>query len=130
MVILDIGTNDLDAKHHTASFLAKQVFDVAKYLLEKHQIEKVIILEALHRSPRGRFSPSDSSYFSAAVNQYNSMLKSLVASARCEHVQIYLWHHKRMATSVHQYIADGVHLNLRGLSKYFYSLKRAIVYHS
>ena len=124
LVVLDVGTNDLDLGTPPTE-VARQVYYFATKLVREFDVDKVVILEVLDRSSSGRHAPR-SSAFSTNVKSYNEVIKTSINRAN-HPSKVFFWHHKRMATYPEQYIADGVHLNPKGLSKYFYSVKRAIV---
>lgn len=125
LVILDVGTNDLDSGLLPTE-VASQVYSFAINVLNNFPVNHVVILEVLDRAPTGKYAPRNGS-FSTYVKIYNQTIKSYINGKQQPLPGVHFWHHKRMSTCPEQYIADGVHLNAKGLSKYFYSVKRAIV---
>ena len=128
MVILDIGTNDLDSQRLPPAELAKEVFNIAKTLLDTcGDVKVVIILEVLFRSVT-RSGPNSNPSFAADAHQYNNGIKALVnQQENRDDAPVRFWHHKGLVDQWPSYLSDGVHLNDEGMWKYQRSIKRAIL---
>ena len=81
LVILDIGTNDLvDVSHVSAATkLADNVYQTAQALLAKG-VSRVIILEVLPRSTRGRHGATQA--FTTHARSYNRYIQALVPTSQ------------------------------------------------
>ena len=128
LVIIDIGTNDLDSSCVPPDVLAKNVFEDAKLLLQKYQhVKMVIILECLFRSVKGRHAPKNPN-FVADAHRYNNKLKLLVKDQPDrDNAPIRFWHHRGLVHNWPSYLCDGVHLTQDGMQKYQKSIRRAIL---
>ena len=128
MVIIDIGSNDIDNCVISPDVLAKQVFADAKEMLEKYpQVKVVVILEVLFRMPHSQF-PLKNKNFVADAHRYNNMMKILVNDQpNREKAPIRFWHHRGLVKDWSSYLEDGVHLNVEGMLKYHKSLRRAVL---
>ena len=127
LVILDIGTNDLvDVSHVSeATKLADNVYHTAQALLAKG-VSRVIILEVLPRSTKGRYGATQA--FTTHARSYNRHIQALVQRHR-EQVPVFFWYHAGMSYKAEQFLSDGVHLNKDGIYKYIKSIKRAVITH-
>ena len=131
MMVIDIGTNDLDSRRLPPNVLAEQVFQAAKVVSYMYpSVQKIIILEVLFRTSSGTY-PRRNPNFTGDAHQYNNKIKLLIndqpdrASSK-----IVFWHHKGLVQNWPQYIQDGVHLNPAGMAKYYKSVRRAILHFS
>lgn len=118
VVVIDVGTNDL-ASNTPVQALAANLIKVAKTIL-KSGVKRVILLETLERTPRGRHGAPPQ--FNVRVRDFNSHLKRWIK----DHRNIVYWYHKGLATKVAQYVSDGVHLTKEGNKKYVRSLREAV----
>lgn len=128
MMIIDIGTNDLDSQRLPPNILAEQVFEAAKVVLYMYpSIKKIIILEILFRTSSGTY-PRRNPHFTGDAHQYNNKMKLLMKEFPDRRTSpIVFWHHKGLVQNWDQYIEDGVHLNAAGMAKYYKSVRRAIL---
>ena len=128
LVIIDIGSNDIDASSVPPDVLAKQIFADAQELLKKFpQVKVVVILEILFRSMKGKY-PLQNKDFTADAHRYNNMMKILVnQQSNREKAPIRFWHHRGLVKDWSSYLSDGVHLNHEGMLKYHKSLRRAVL---
>ena len=128
IVILDIGTNDLDSERVAPNVLAREVFDAATTIQYMYpQVKKIVILEVLFRTPNGSFPLHNENFFLAA-HQYNNKVKSLVNNQHDrQNAKILFWHHKGLVQNWPSFIMDGVHLTPEGMKKYFSSIRRLIL---
>jgi lysophospholipase L1-like esterase len=132
LVIVDIGTNDLDnivteveaEGHAQIKRMIAKLFLFARKLVFKRRVQHVVFLQVLPRC-NGKFQPNNIK-FPHYVNMYNAHIKSLCAKQHPKQRNVHYWAHPRMQANVRQLLADGVHLNRRGLKKYFHSLKQAV----
>jgi lysophospholipase L1-like esterase len=127
LVLIDIGTNDIDAMRKSPQELAHQLYHFGIRLVERFGVKHVVFLEVMLRGP-GRFSPKNPQ-FTTHVQVFNSCLRSLVQSQSGESRHLHCWVHSTMRTNVQQYLCDGVHLNHVGMKKYYYSVRRAVVHY-
>ena len=128
MVVLDIGTNDLDSERVSPNVLAREVFDAASTIQYMYpQVKRIVILEVLFRTPNGTFPLHNRNFFLAA-HQYNNKVKILVNSQPDrQNAKILFWHHKGLTQNWQSFIMDGVHLTPEGMKKYFSSIRRLIL---
>ena len=67
VVIIDIGTNDLDADRVAPNVLANEVFEAARTIKYMYpEVKKILILEILFRTPNGSFPMRNRNFFAAA----------------------------------------------------------------
>ena len=64
--------------------------------------------------------------FNVEARRYNLLLRERLAACPRTH----LHHHKGLVDNWPQYVADGVHLNAAGMTKYNKSVRRAILKYS
>ena len=128
LVILDIGTNDIDAQRMSLEVLVDQLFKFGTLMVSNYGVKRVVFLEVLPRG-RGRHAAKNPQ-FTAQVQQFNADLMALVTSQQGVYRRLHCWNHRRMRTNVHRYLRDGVHLNDQGMKKYFHSVKGAVVSHA
>ena len=124
LVIIDVGTNDLANLHTPSHVVARQLFSVARTLVERYGVEHVVLMEVLPRTTWGRHGAPPS--FTGRVKRFNDMIKSLVSHYK-DRIPVSYWFHKGLVSNIEGFIQDGVHLTPGGLAKYSRSLRRAIV---
>jgi lysophospholipase L1-like esterase len=128
MVVIDIGTNDLEQAAVNAS--VSRLFLFARKLVYAYGVQHVIFLQVLHRG-MGRHAPTHPRRFARQVDQFNLKVKNLCSRQHEEQCQLHFWAHSRMHTNQQRLLLpDGVHLNPAGLFRYFHSLKHAITHHA
>jgi lysophospholipase L1-like esterase len=120
LVLLDIGTNDLESLKHPLT-LAQDLVSVAKTILTQGT-KRVVIMGALYRTIQGKHGAPD--HFNARVRAFNSSLQQLIKS---DNLPLAFWYHKGLSGKNKGYIIDGVHLNAEGIVKYIRSLRRAVM---
>ena len=126
VVFIDVGTNDLDIKRVPPQELAKEVFTAAQTILFMYpNVKRVVIMEILFRTTLGKF-PCRNPRFIAEAHQYNNYMKILVGKHRAS-TPIRFWHHKGLVENWRHFIADGVHLTDAGMTKYYKSMRRAVI---
>jgi len=129
VVILDVGTNDLDNGLFPPNVLADILFRFAESLQQHFKVRHIVILEVFFRTELGQFAPR-SPGFNASVRQFNNKCKFLSTSKPLSERFCHFWHHSGMVANWQQYIVDGVHLTQIGLSKYYRSVRSAIIRYS
>ena len=126
VVLIDIGTNDLDSLRKPVQVLARELFQVAATLRDRYNVKLVVICEVFYRTPVGRYASSNPN-FNELVHEFNQTCKTYAASASHVFRNIHFWHHSGLVHNWQQYIVDGVHFNELGLFKYFRSLRSAVI---
>ena len=129
LVIIDIGTNDLQATSALPHVLASQVFQFAKSLVAAG-VRSVVIMEVFFRTAKGKYATPSVSTFLSAAHKYNNVIKSMVTGQAELHHDVHFWHHKGLCLHWEKYIQDGVHLTPQGTQKYFKSVRNCVIYHS
>lgn len=128
IVLIDIGTNDIDSQHVSPDVVAQQVFNIAKTLIYFYNVKRVILMEVLFRSESGDFRPLHNKNFVSDAHQYNNKIKILINSQpQRDSAPIVYLHHRGLVQDWCNYLIDGVHLNPQGMLKYFNSIRRAIL---
>ena len=122
LLILDIGSNDLDPVRHPnwcLPKLAEALVSKASLLATRFNISVVICLPI----------PRDEEQFPGSfqrTTQFNTILKGLVD----KEVRVHVWAHKGLFKRDRTYLdKHGVHLNSKGQIKYFHSIRAAIKFH-
>ena len=116
VVLIDIGTNDLDSRRKPVQVLARELFQVAAIIRDRYNVKQVVICEVFYRTPVGRYASSNPE-FNEGVHEFNQACKTYAASSSPVFRNIHFWHHTGLVENWQQYIADGVHLNQMGLFK-------------
>jgi lysophospholipase L1-like esterase len=114
-IILDLGANDIDSREYPdPEFLAADVGEFANWLLLHTTL--VYVVAAYHR-----LKPRRSNY-EQVLPSFNNTLRRVCRGLR----NVIFWPHRNMTEDWQTFItADGVHLNHRGLPRYFRSIRGA-----
>lgn len=124
LVILDVGSNDLDLTRHPTRDLDKLAQDYVRCvdkITTRHPNLQIIICLPIPRLET-KFPGSR-----AHTSNFNTILKTLTADLP----RVHTWAHKGLFKSDSRFLMkDGVHLNAKGSVKYYHSLKAAIHYYS
>ena len=133
LAYLEIGSNDLCDLITTPNILARNIYDLCRYLHYGHGVHRVIVGMILHRHARHHryFDRQLSlSAYNTRVDDVNTELKSMAANNSSF---ISFWRHKGFTSPMTRTTfdaVDGVHPSRNiGLPKYASSVKHAIVYH-
>ena len=123
LLILDIGSNDLDPVRHphaNLEHLAQALVGKAAALAFRYKLKVVLCLPI----------PRCEEQFPCSFNitsKFNSIVKDISASQNSVHV----WAHKGLFKRDNRYLdKHGVHLNSKGTIKYFHSLRAAVRFFS
>jgi lysophospholipase L1-like esterase len=137
LVVIDIGTNDIanirsevvaEGQAEVKQLIHK-LFLFARKLVLKYRVQQVVMLQVLPRGP-GWHAP-DNPKFQIYVTHFNSLIRARCASQHKKQRQLHLWVHPRMHANIRSLLnRDGVHLNDRGLKKYFHSIKKAVAHYA
>ena len=120
LLIIEIGTNYIDASCVTVYILAKTVFRFAKLCLSDYAVCKVMFNPVRPRGPV-RFQ-ARSVCFESNRMALNEALAALCTSGSCFFMLI-----NQQFPNVAELMRDGVHLSDQGLTRYYFSLRRSIV---
>lgn len=82
MVILDIGTNDLADPDFCPQLLLYTVRIVATKLVREYQVKKVVLMQVMHRSSKGRFGMPAG--FARKVDPYNRLIIEAVTKQQAD----------------------------------------------
>ena len=80
LVIIDIGSNDIDRQVSDPDVLARQVYDFFNTLVSLYGVKSVLIFEVLNRTCRGKYGSKCERTFRTIANKYNNELKDIVLS--------------------------------------------------
>ena len=128
LVFLEIGTNDLDSQVMSPEMLAEEVFKSANEIVQNFpEVQMVVVLEVLFRSPMGRFPYNNPNFASQAYAYNQKMMELVIAPNLGKSSRVRFWHHRGMVDKWASYLSDGVHLNQAGMEKYYTSIRRAIL---
>ena len=119
LLMIEIGTNDIDASRVIINDLANTLVPVAKLCVNDYAVCKVILCPVLPRGP-GRFQARSVCFEDNRV-ALNAALTTLCASD--SHVSMLT--HQRFSNVV-ECLRDGVHLSDQGLKRYYFLLRRGI----
>jgi lysophospholipase L1-like esterase len=136
LVIIDIGTIDLDnistkveaEAQALIKIMINKLFLFARKLVWERGVRHVVFLQVLPRWV-GKYRPKNTK-FQTYVNMFNNRMKCLWARQHKKQHKLHYWVHPRMQSNVGRLLSDGVHLNERGLKKYFHSLKQAVAHYA
>ena len=120
LLVIEIGTHDIDASCVTVDELAKTVFRFAKLCLSDYAVCNVICCPVLPRGP-GRFQARSVCFESNCV----ALNEALAVLCTSDFRGSMLTHQRFL--NVAELFRDGVHLSDQGLKRYYFSLKRGIV---
>ena len=122
MVILDLGSNDLDTVRHPevdTHELAQEYLDLAKYLLE-YGAKTIVLCLPIPRSERA---------FPGSFERTSTFNDHVTRECK-DTPNVYTWFHKGLFKRDGKYLdKHGVHLNALGSIKYFHSLRAAVKFH-
>lgn len=130
IVVLVIGTNDIYRPDISPRSVAHSIVDLVDTLLFVAQVQKVIVLQVLHRlspSVHTRY-PVDVDWFNVRVDELNSLLMENLNKQ--EHNRSYLWRMKGFWSSAckHQnFSSDGCHLSNAGQLRLINNIRAAVV---
>jgi lysophospholipase L1-like esterase len=136
LVVIDIGTNDIanirsevvaEGQAEVKQLIHK-LFLFARKLVLEHRV-KVVMLQVL---PRGSgWHAPDNPKFQIYVTYFNSLVRALCAKQHKKQRHLHFWVHPRMHANIRSLLnRDGVHLNNRGLKRYFHSIKKAVAHYA
>lgn len=136
LLVVDLGTNDLDQVHPDSDVLAKEL--VTKLVHHTGQwardlgypVKKILYCPVLPRGP-GRYQAT-TPQFEANRVAFNNALEDECRCLNANGNRGYfsaLVFHRHLTTNrvVTDYLMDGVHLNANGYRRYYYSLRHQIV---
>ena len=124
VLVIDIGTNDLDDPQVRPETLANQLFNYAEFLHFGYSVDHVVLLPVLPRF-RGKFQ-SQLPDFAGKVERFNAVLRALCKECVQAGGGVHFWSHKRINTLLPSLVMDGVHLNKAGMVRYYYSVRLAV----
>ena len=128
LILLDIGTNDLfNQPLVSPAVIAGQLHKVARQLA-KQTSALVVLVQALPRTPQGRFGAPQS--FNQRVQLFNKTLSYLSHPSQGSSSSVKTWYLRGIPSKVEEYVQDGCHLNARGMHKYLKSLRRVVIKYS
>lgn len=120
VVLLSIGSNDLGVHSVSPETVKNRIIEFVAFCVQQGA-DKVIVLELL---PRNRQYAS----FNHKISAVNNLLKE-EASVRNA---VYLWEHSRQKFNerfLDDFVdSDGVHMNPRGLVKFYMSVRGAVLW--
>ena len=120
VVFLDIGTNDL--ANSTSVDVGDKVLAFASYLTVMAEVRSVVISHMFYRDSALSLYPVDDD-FNTRVFLYNKYMFEATKSFD----NIHFWSHKGVWSNWQQYLLDGVHFNDAGNTKYFNSVRGAVI---
>ena len=129
VVLIDLGTNDIDSQINPSHLLAIQLYTMANHMVRDLGVKQVAIMEVFFRTQTGKFAPKLPE-FNTRIHQFNNKTKIMCKSVHKSSRQIHFLHHSGLVDNWAQYIVDGVHLTKQGLLKYYKSFRSSIIQHS
>ncbi len=123
IVLIEIGSNDLDNGNIPTSTLLHNLSNFALALKNACGVSVVAIMEVFFRAKvcRGNWTSTDA--LNGAIHDFNARCKDMSSYA-----PFLYWHHVGLVSNWCQYICpDGVHLNNLGLYKFYKSVRSAII---
>jgi len=121
IIILQVGSNDLS--NIAPSRFRRELMSFARFLQEKHCIQKIVLMEILHRVHTRKYRMKHT------VRQYNQAVDAangLLTTACRARAYMSFWQHRRL--HLRRLVArDGVHLNEAAMPRYWRSVKGAIL---
>ena len=115
LLVLDVGSNDLDSRKDPAE-LADIYFEKLLKLQNTFKL-KVVVCQAIPRHPRRRPDSAE------RIWAFNTHLANKIDGVK----DLHYWKHQGLNQKEGKLLAsDGVHLNARGGLKYYYSIRRAL----
>ena len=120
VIYLEIGTNDL--ANSTSVDVGDEVLAFASYLTVMAEVRSVVISQMFYRDSTISMYPVDDD-FNDRVFLYNKYMFEATKSLD----NIHFWTHKGVWADWQQYLLDGVHFNDEGNTKYFNSVRGAVI---
>ena len=114
IVVLVVGTNDIYKSVNTPVTVSQQIVDLVDTLLFVLGVDKVIVLQTLHRYVSLRYSryPVDPQWYNPRVDELNLLSANL---NNAPHRRSYLWRLKGFWSHTRTMFADdGCHLSQAG----------------
>lgn len=128
LLVLEVGTNDLDRRGADAVNLATDLVRLAVKATDSEggfAIQKVLFCPVLPRGS-GRFRARTPD-FQKKAELFNTTVKRLCFQMSVPNVSMNLLKHVKFTAKVPSLLCDGVHLSDAGLKRYYFSVRRAIV---
>ena len=128
-VYLEIGTNELKtATHNEACAIQAYISDCVQWVLSRG-VKCVILRKILHRLPDLRNIPHTAKYDQGLVPAQFEENRQLVACGlqRSLPTAAILWAHLQLEGANRFICDDGVHLNIKGLKIFYFSVRGAIL---
>jgi len=121
-VVIHVGSNDL-CRSDDVNAVVQSLLDLAMYVLSRWTVQQVVISQVLLRRPNTRFR------MRFTLADYNSSVASVNTTLRhrCQQLDgVTFWRHERLHNDSF-FCQDGVHLNVRGETRFLNSLRRALL---
>ena len=129
IAVLIIGTNDLYSLEEDPISVATTILDFIDTLLFVEQVQKVIVLQILHRQPSqtGRYQV-DTDWFNSRVDETNLLIATQLL--QLPHNRAIFWRLKGFwsgPAKQEAFAQDGVHLSAVGQKKLYNNIRAAVV---
>jgi len=124
-VVLQIGSNDLmDDRCSVEQFVA-DCSAYIHYLQTRCQVQRVVIMEILHRKERSRYcvNMTMDDYNRRKVDNTNTQLKTMCSTS----TNLVFWHHIWHVRHLGAISRDGIHLNSTSLKNYWRRVRAAVM---
>ena len=121
-VVIHVGSNDL-CRSDDINAVVQSLLDLAMYVLTRWTVQHVVISQVLLRRPNTRFR------MRFTLAEYNSSVASVNETLRnrCEQLDgVTFRRHERLHNDS-LFCRDGVHLNVRGETRFRQSLRGALL---
>ncbi|XP_069108945.1 uncharacterized protein [Argopecten irradians] len=124
IVLLQIGGNDIDSRdfENVRDRLARDLISIAQWLREGFSVQQVGIMQLFYRGKTRHITVQD---YNHSVDSVNDVVKSMCGSIE----GCFYWRHKGLKDAAFDCLCkDGVHLSDKGLRKYKYSVRGAVLW--
>ncbi len=126
VVLLEVGSNDLDNGYMPTSTLLQDLSNFSMTLKNTYGVSVVAVMCLFFRTTVSRGDWANVDALNDAIYDFNVRCKTMSMYAPFRH-----WHHVGLVSNWWQYISgDGVHLNATGLHKFYKSVRSAIIHFS
>ena len=127
MVIVQIGTNDLDKEIVDVDRVLENYRQWAEFARDQFLVRTIVFCQVFVRT-EGSFEPRKTTLeiFNERVFKLNARLQMLAGAHREAGLDTRYWKHPSLQQAPVEFIEDGVHLTPAGRVRYWYSMRNCI----
>ena len=128
VVVLQIGSNDVNGPHEDTEELARAILRFADSLVEEHGVGHVVVSQLFYRvDPVCGTVVVETAKFNDIISDVDRWLDILLDNSSCTTISV--WHHHQFWSDQslrEHFLKDSVHFNDKGMLRYYYSMTRLL----